>query len=103
MHQLPPCIPTLPLHAALPFFVLTTVHALSAGTDRQSFLLRWGVIGTCVAVTVLTFIRVRQVDRRPAPPAPQIGRASCRERVRISVGAASRQTTRLAPDVTSQQ
>jgi methionine sulfoxide reductase heme-binding subunit len=57
---------------SFPLFVLTTVHAVSAGTDRESFLLRWGVIATCVAVTVLTFIRVRQVDRRPAPPAPRV-------------------------------
>jgi predicted ferric reductase len=56
---------------SFPLFVLTTVHALSAGTDRHSFLVRWGVIATCVAVTVLTFIRVRQVDRRPTPPGPR--------------------------------
>ncbi|HKA05001.1 MAG TPA: ferric reductase-like transmembrane domain-containing protein [Acidimicrobiales bacterium] len=59
-------------YLSFPLFVLTTVHALSAGTDRHSFVLRWGVIATCVAVTALTFVRVRRVERpptaRPAPP-----------------------------------
>ena len=50
---------------SFPLFALTTVHALSAGTDSSTFLLRWGVIATAVAVTVLTFIRIQQAQRRP--------------------------------------
>jgi predicted ferric reductase len=73
---------------SFPLFVLTTVHALSVGTDRHPFLLRWGLIATCVAVTVLTFIRVRQVDRRPAPPgSPAPGPA------RVLVGAGAKESS----------
>jgi predicted ferric reductase len=55
---------------SFPLFALTTVHALSAGTDRATFALRWGIIATAVAVTVLTFIRVQQIERpRPATAA----------------------------------
>ena len=60
---------------SFPLFALTTVHALSAGTDSSTFALRWGVIATAVAVTVLTFIRIQQAQRdaaprSPVPPAP---------------------------------
>ena len=55
---------------SFPLFALTTVHALSAGTDRATFALRWGIIATAVAVAVLTFIRVQQIERpRPATAA----------------------------------
>ncbi len=57
---------------SFPLFALTTVHALSAGTDRATFALRWGIIATSVAVTVLTFIRVQQVER----PRPTAGAAA---------------------------
>jgi predicted ferric reductase len=73
---------------SFPLFVLTTVHALSAGTDRQSFLLRWGVIATCVAVTVLTLIRVRRAERRPVPPAPRVPAPAP-----VLVGAATRESS----------
>jgi predicted ferric reductase len=74
---------------SFPLFVLTTVHALSAGTDRESFLLRWSVIAACVAVTVLTFIRVRQAEPRPAAPAPRAPRAP----ERVLVGAGTRESS----------
>jgi predicted ferric reductase len=66
---------------SFPLFALTTVHALSAGTDRATFALRWGIIATAVAVTVLTFIRVQQIERpRPitATAAPTRQRALSR-------------------------
>jgi len=73
---------------SFPLFVLTTVHALSAGTDRDSFLLRWGVIATCVAVTVLTFVRVRQAERqRPSPDHLPPPMPAARARVLVGSGA----------------
>ena len=49
-------------YLSFPLFALTTVHALSAGTDRATFALRWGLIATAVAVTALTFIRIQQLE-----------------------------------------
>lgn len=60
---------------SFPLFLSTTVHALSAGTDRSTFLLRWSVIAVSAAVTVLTFVRVRQAERKAAmatPPATSV-------------------------------
>jgi methionine sulfoxide reductase heme-binding subunit len=48
---------------SFPLFLLTTVHALSAGTDRSTLLLRWSVIVVSTAVTGLTFVRLRRVER----------------------------------------
>lgn len=53
---------------SFPLFALTTVHALSAGTDSSTFVLRWGVIATAVAVAVLTFIRIQHASRPATPP-----------------------------------
>jgi predicted ferric reductase len=55
---------------SFPLFALTTVHALSAGTDSGTFALRWGVIATAEAVTVLTFIRIQHVERPQRPVRP---------------------------------
>lgn len=68
---------------SFPLFALTTVHALSAGTDRDTFLLRWGVIATAVAVTVLTFVRIQRASRSAsAPPrAPAAPAVPARQRV----------------------
>lgn len=49
--------------ASFPVFVLTTAHALTAGTDRSAPLLRWGIVAVTCAVTALTFVRVRQAER----------------------------------------
>ena len=61
---------------SFPLFALTTVHALAAGTDSGTLPLRAGIIGAAVAVTVLTFIRIQQIERpnvgtglRPPVPA----------------------------------
>ena len=55
---------------SFPLFLFTTVHALTAGTDRSTWLLRWSVIAVSAAITVLTFGRVRQVERRDVATAP---------------------------------
>lgn len=55
---------------SFPLFLFTTVHALTAGTDRSTSLLRWSVIVVSAAITVLTFVRVRQVERRDVATAP---------------------------------
>jgi predicted ferric reductase len=68
---------------SFPLFALTTVHALSAGTDRNTFLLRWGVIATAVAVTVLTFVRIQRASQSASapPPAPAAPAVPARQRV----------------------
>jgi DMSO/TMAO reductase YedYZ heme-binding membrane subunit len=55
---------------SFPLFLFTTVHALTAGTDRSTWLLRWSVIAVSAAITLLTFVRVRQVERRDVATAP---------------------------------
>ena len=72
---------------SFPLFLFTTVHALTAGTDRSTSLLRWSVIAVSAAITVLTFVRVRQVERRDAATAPTAGSAiakSAQERMVLS-------------------
>lgn len=53
---------------SFPLFALTTIHALSAGTDAGNVFWRGSVAAVVVAVTVLTFIRV-QGTAKGAPPA----------------------------------
>jgi DMSO/TMAO reductase YedYZ heme-binding membrane subunit len=55
---------------SFPLFLLTTIHALTAGTDGHNLVLRWAVIAASAAVTVLTFVRVRQAERRRSSPPP---------------------------------
>lgn len=66
-------------YAGFPLFIVTTIHSLSAGTDRHSPLLFWGTIGVSAAVAVLTGLRVVSATspqpqvavQRPArPPVP---------------------------------
>jgi methionine sulfoxide reductase heme-binding subunit len=52
---------------SFPLFVFTTVHAMTAGTDRSTVLLRWGVIVVSAAVTAMTFVRLRKVERQAVP------------------------------------
>jgi predicted ferric reductase len=59
-------------YLSFPLFLLTTVHALSAGTDRSTLLLRWSVIGACAVITGLTFVRLNRAERHDlltSPPA----------------------------------
>lgn len=48
-------------------FVLSTVHALTAGTDRTAPAFLLAVIATCATVVVLTGIRVARARPRQSP------------------------------------
>jgi predicted ferric reductase len=50
-------------YLSFPLFLFTTVHALTAGTDRSTAALRWSVIVVSAVITALTYVRVRKVDR----------------------------------------
>lgn len=61
-------------YLSFPLFVTATVHTLSAGTDRATFLMRWAVLSTAAAVTLLTAVRVGRADRHDVmspPPRPR--------------------------------
>lgn len=60
-------------YLSFPLFVLTTAHTLSAGTDRNTFLLRWTCIVVVVLVTVLTALRVRKADKHDLLTSPPSG------------------------------
>ena len=62
-------------YLSFPLFVLTTVHALSAGTDRHAPVVLGGIGGVCAAVTVLTAFRLASARR-----APEVRRISLAER-----------------------
>ena len=57
-------------YLSFPLFLLTTVHALSAGTDRSTFLLRWSVIIVSAAITGLTLVRLDKADRHDLLTSP---------------------------------
>ena len=67
-------------YLSFPLFALTTIHALSAGTDRSTFILRWGIIAVVVAVTGLTAMRINKADKHDVLTSPPSG-APARERV----------------------
>jgi predicted ferric reductase len=63
-------------YLSFPLFLMTTVHALSAGTDRSTLLLRWSVIVASAVITGLTFVRLNKAERHdlltsPSPQAPK--------------------------------
>lgn len=59
---------------SFPLFVLASVHAITAGTDSNTPLLRATVFGCAAAVAALTAVRVGQVEeqqtRLPERPQP---------------------------------
>ena len=57
-------------YLSFPLFLLTTVHALSAGTDRSTLLLRWSVIVVSAVITGLTFVRLKKADRHDLLTSP---------------------------------
>jgi predicted ferric reductase len=57
-------------YLSFPLFLLTTVHALSAGTDRSTVLLRWSVIVVSAVITGLTFVRLNKADRHDLLTSP---------------------------------
>ncbi len=52
-------------YASFPLFFLTTVHALSAGTDRKTFAFLMMIAGAAAMVTILTFVRLGKAQRPP--------------------------------------
>ncbi|HWW43623.1 MAG TPA: ferric reductase-like transmembrane domain-containing protein, partial [Acidimicrobiia bacterium] len=62
-------------YLSFPLFVVATIHALSAGTDRGTSVFQIGVWSVCALVAVLTALRARPAApagpaataRRPAP------------------------------------
>ena len=63
-------------YLSFPLFALTTVHALTAGTDRTTVLLRAVMILTAVGVAALTVLRVNKAERHDVLTAPPTGAAT---------------------------
>jgi predicted ferric reductase len=57
-------------YLSFPLFLLTTVHALSAGTDRSTLLLQWSVIVVSAVITGLTFVRLNKAERHDLLTSP---------------------------------
>jgi DMSO/TMAO reductase YedYZ heme-binding membrane subunit len=51
-------------YLSFPLFFLTTVHALSAGTDRKTFVLLLTIAVATAMVTILSFVRLSKAERR---------------------------------------
>ena len=65
-------------YLSFPLFLLTTVHALSAGTDRSTLLLRSFVIVVSAAITALTFVRLNKAERHDLLTSPPVGKPRVR-------------------------
>lgn len=50
-------------YVSFPLFITTTIHALTAGTDRHTGWMLGGVVTICVAVTALTAMRMATAGR----------------------------------------
>ena len=61
-------------YLSFPLFALATIHLLTVGTDRQTFLLRFVVIVGTVAIVVLTAIRAYHADRHDLMVSPKVSR-----------------------------
>jgi len=58
--------------ASFPLFIVTTIHGLSAGTDRHSPLMVWGTVAICIIIGALTALRVASATSpRPRAVAPR--------------------------------
>jgi hypothetical protein len=75
-------------YLAFPLFALTTVHALSAGTDRHSVAFRLAVVGASAVILGLIGLRVVRAGQDP-PARPGVG-ARVGTRAAAGVGAATR-------------
>lgn len=71
-------------YLSFPLFLLTTVHALSAGTDRAAVLLRTTIVVAVAIVVLLTFVRLSK-DSDASPP-----------RQRVPIGSRPRDMTSAA-------
>ena len=56
-------------YAAFPVWILTSVHALTAGSDATTRALRGAVILSSAAIAGLAAMRIDAANRRPAPAA----------------------------------
>ena len=63
-------------YLSFPLFFLTTIHALSAGTDRKTFLLLLTIAVATAMVTILTFVRLGKAERRAERSTVATGRAA---------------------------
>ncbi len=68
------------LHSlSFPLFVFATIHALTAGTDRNTAVMQASVVAVCAAVVALVAFRAKPGTRgttrplRPRAPAPRPG------------------------------
>ena len=59
-------------YLSFPLFALASTHSLTAGTDRHTPVMRWGIIGVCVAVALLTLVRVVTADRHDLMTTPAL-------------------------------
>ena len=57
-------------YASFPVFILATIHGLWAGTDRHAIVVRLPMIVVCIAVTVLTAVRVYQAESHDVMASP---------------------------------
>ena len=62
-------------YLSFPLFLLSTVHALSAGTDRAAVLLRTMIAVAVAIVALLTFARLTKESNAVAPTRVPVGRA----------------------------
>ena len=81
-------------YLSFPLFLVTTVHTLTAGTDRTSPVLLVAVFATCGLVALLAALRLRPHEptpvQRPAPPRPVTPPAPTRRPVRVTLDAEPR-------------
>ena len=63
-------------YLSFPLFALATIHVLTAGTDRHTFLLRSLLAVGVLGVVVLTAIRVWQADQHDVMTSPRCRWAS---------------------------
>jgi DMSO/TMAO reductase YedYZ heme-binding membrane subunit len=58
-------------YVSFPLFITTTIHALSAGTDRHAAWMLYSIIAICAAVAVLTALRLASASK-PGTPRPVV-------------------------------
>ena len=59
-------------YLSFPLFALASIHLLAAGTDRETFLLRFSVLAGTLATIVLTAIRAYRADRHDLMVSPPV-------------------------------
>lgn len=59
-------------YLSFPLFAFATIHALTAGTDRHTLLLRAALAVGVLTIVVLTTIRVWQADQHDVMTSPRV-------------------------------